>query len=89
MSAETVATPSRWGVDWRRAEFLLTGLAFLGFLTLPIHINTIYSGLPAHPLFVHVPVILIPTTVIAAVVFVSRSGSRATGSPWPSPRSWR
>ena len=45
-------------------------LAFLGFLTLPIRITTIYSGLPAHPLFVHVPVVLIPTTVVAAVVFV-------------------
>jgi hypothetical protein len=57
-------------VDWRRAEFTLTLLALLGFLTLPIRVTTIYSGLPAHPLFVHVPVILIPTTVLAAVVFV-------------------
>jgi hypothetical protein len=57
-------------VDWRRAEFVLTLLAFLGFLTLPIRITTIYSGLPAHPLFVHLPVVLIPVSVIAAVVFV-------------------
>jgi uncharacterized membrane protein len=57
-------------VDWRRAEFVLTILGFLGFLTLPIRITSIYSGLPAHPLFVHVPVILIPCTVVAAVVFV-------------------
>jgi uncharacterized membrane protein len=49
---------------------MLTLLALLGFLTLPIRVTTIYSDLPAHPLFVHVPVILIPTTVIAAVVFV-------------------
>lgn len=48
---------------------MLTLLGFLGFLTLPIRITTIYSGLPAHPLFVHVPVVLIPTTVVAAVVF--------------------
>ncbi len=60
------------GVDWRRAEFVLTVLALLGFLTLPIRVTTIYSGLPAHPLFVHVPVVLIPTTVVAAVVFVFR-----------------
>jgi uncharacterized membrane protein len=58
------------GVDWRRAEFVLTLLGFLGFLTLPIRITTIYSGLPAHPLFVHVPVVLIPTTVVAAIVFM-------------------
>ena len=58
------------GVDWRRAEFVLTLLAFAGFLTLPIRITTIYGGLPAHPLFIHVPVILIPTTIVAAIVFV-------------------
>jgi uncharacterized membrane protein len=51
---------------------VLTLLALLGFLALPIRITTIYSGLPAHPLFVHVPVVLIPTTVVAAVVFVFR-----------------
>ena len=60
----------RAGVDWRRAEFVLTALAFLGFLTLPIRITTIYSGLPAHPLFVHVPVMLIPTTIVAAIACV-------------------
>jgi uncharacterized membrane protein len=57
-------------VDWRRAEFVLTLLAFIGFLSLPIRINTIYSGLPAHPLFVHVPVVLIPTTILAAIIFM-------------------
>jgi uncharacterized membrane protein len=70
MSTESIAAPGRSGVDWRRAEFVLTLLAFLGFLTLPIRITTIYSGLPAHPLFVHLPVILIPTTIVAAIVFV-------------------
>jgi hypothetical protein len=57
-------------VDWRRAEFVLTLLAFAGFLALPIRVTTIYGGLPAHPLFVHVPVILIPATIVAAIVFV-------------------
>jgi hypothetical protein len=71
MSSESIGTArGRAGVDWRRAEFVLTLLAFLGFLTVPIRITTIYSGLPAHPLFVHVPVVLIPTTVVAAVVFM-------------------
>jgi uncharacterized membrane protein len=74
VSTESIADPGRrarpGGVDWRRAEFVLTLLALLGFLALPIRITTIYSGLPAHPLFVHVPVVLIPTTVVAAVVFV-------------------
>jgi hypothetical protein len=62
----------RSGVDWRRAEFVLTLLAFLGFVTLAIRITTVYGGLPAHPLFVHVPVILIPTAVIAALVLIAR-----------------
>jgi hypothetical protein len=68
VSSGTVEARDGTRVDWRRAEFVLTLLAFLGFLTLPIRITTIYSGLPAHPLFVHVPVILIPTTIVAAIV---------------------
>ncbi len=60
------------GVDWRRAEFILTALAFLGFITVGIRITTIYGGLPAHPLFVHVPVVLIPATVVAGILFVLR-----------------
>jgi hypothetical protein len=72
MGTEGVLASGRAGVDWRRAEFVLTLLGFLGFLTLPIRITTIYSGLPAHPLFVHVPVVLIPTTVVAAVVFMCK-----------------
>jgi uncharacterized membrane protein len=62
----------RPGVDWRRAEFVLTLLGFLGFVTLAIRITNVYGGLPAHPLFVHVPVILIPTAVVAAIVFMAR-----------------
>jgi uncharacterized membrane protein len=72
MSSESIGTAGGARLDWRRAEFVLTLLAFLGFLTLPIRITTIYSGLPAHPLFVHVPVVLIPTTIVVAVVFVFR-----------------
>jgi uncharacterized membrane protein len=69
MSTDSVAAAGRPGVDWRRAEFVLTLLAFIGFIALPIRITTIYSGLPAHPLFVHLPVVLIPTTIVAAIVF--------------------
>jgi len=73
MSAEGIrGVGGRPGVDWRRAEFVLTLLAFVGFITLPIRITTIYSGLPAHPLFVHVPVILIPSTIVAAIVFMAK-----------------
>jgi hypothetical protein len=73
VSTQTIdAGGRRSGVDWRRAEFVLTLLGFVGFITLPIRITTIYSGLPAHPLFVHVPVVLIPTTVVVAVVFMAK-----------------
>jgi uncharacterized membrane protein len=72
MDGEQVAIGTRQGVDWRRAEFALVGLGFLGFVTLAIRITTVYSGLPAHPLFVHVPVILIPATIVTAIVFMAR-----------------
>ncbi|HEY5333726.1 MAG TPA: DUF2231 domain-containing protein [Solirubrobacterales bacterium] len=73
MSVDDSRAIERPGVDWRRAEFVLTLLAFLGFVTVAVRITTVYSGLPAHPLFVHVPVILIPTAVIAAVVLMVRT----------------
>ncbi len=72
MSAQDTAAARRNGVDWGRAEFVLVLLGFVAFLALPIRITTIYGGLPAHPLFVHVPVILIPATIIAAIVFAIR-----------------
>src|SRR5579875_3303497 len=72
MTTDTL-TSQRSTVDWRRAEFVLTALAFLAFLSLPIRITTIYGALPAHPLFVHVPVVLIPTTIIAAIVCMVRT----------------
>ncbi len=62
----------RGGVDWGRAEFILVLIGFLGFLALPIRLTKIYSGLPAHPLIVHLPVILIPVTIVAAVVFMAK-----------------
>ena len=68
MAAESLGMRRRAGVDWRRAEFVLTLLGVLGFITLPVRITTIYGGLPAHPLFVHVPVVLIPVTILAAIV---------------------
>lgn len=71
MSVQTA--PPRRKVDWRRAEFVLTLLGFVGFVTLPIQITNAYSGLPFHPLILHVPVVLIPVTVIAAIVLALRA----------------
>jgi hypothetical protein len=67
-----VSIRGRRGVEWRRAEFGLVLLGFLGFLTLPVRIKTIYDGLPAHPLFIHVPVVLIPISVLGAIACVAR-----------------
>jgi hypothetical protein len=66
------SSPTAIGIDWRRAEFILTILAFLGFVTLGIRITTIYDGLPAHPLIIHVPVVLIPLSILGALACVVR-----------------
>jgi uncharacterized membrane protein len=60
------------GTDWRRAEFLLLGLAILSLVSLLISFNTLWGGLPAHPLFVHVPVIMIPLAVLGALAVTAR-----------------
>lgn len=72
MNATDERIARRRGVDWGRAEFVLVGLGFLGFLTLGIRLTTIYSGLPAHPLFVHLPVVLIPLTIVGALIVMAR-----------------
>lgn len=57
----------------RPSPVLVLGiLGLLTFALIPIKINTIYSGLPAHPLFLHVPVILIPGVGIAALALAAR-----------------
>lgn len=74
MSAESDATVSerQGAIEWRRPEFVLTLLGFLGFVTIGIRIKTIYSGLPFHPLIIHVPVVLIPLSVLGALACVWR-----------------
>jgi hypothetical protein len=64
--------PDRPRVDWRRAEFILTLFGFLGFVTVAIKITTVYDGLPAHPLIIHVPVVLIPLSILGALASVVR-----------------
>jgi hypothetical protein len=58
--------------SWPRAELSLAVLAVLSLALIPVHITTIYSGLPAHPLFLHIPVVLIPVAVIWALVLAAR-----------------
>jgi hypothetical protein len=47
-------------------------LAVLSFAVIPIGLTTIYGGLPAHPLFLHVPVIFIPLAAIGGLVVCAR-----------------
>jgi hypothetical protein len=68
MTAESSARPAK--ARALTPEWALAVLALLTFALIPLQINTIYSGLPAHPLFLHVPVILIPVAAIAAIVLV-------------------
>jgi hypothetical protein len=69
MTAESSALPAK--ARTINPEWTLAVLALLTFALIPIQINTIYSGLPAHPLFLHVPVILIPVAAIGALVLAA------------------
>jgi hypothetical protein len=55
-----------------RAELVLLALTVISLALLPVHIKTAYSGLPAHPLLLHVPVILIPVATVWSLVLVFR-----------------
>jgi hypothetical protein len=57
-------------------------LGVLTFALIPIKINTVYSGLPAHPLFLHVPVILIPVAGLAALALAARPAWWARQGVW-------
>jgi hypothetical protein len=65
-------------------DVLLAAAAVLTFVLIPIHINTIWEGLPAHPLFVHVPVILIPTVALGGLLLAARPGLVGRHGVWLS-----
>jgi hypothetical protein len=58
--------PARWDLP------VLGVLAVLTFAVIPIGLTTIYGGLPAHPLFLHVPVIFIPLATIGGLIVAAR-----------------
>jgi len=72
VTTESTATRDTGRVDWRRAEFILTLLGFLGFITVAIKITTVYDGLPAHPLIIHLPVVLIPLSILGSLACLYR-----------------
>ncbi|HXD66818.1 MAG TPA: DUF2231 domain-containing protein [Solirubrobacteraceae bacterium] len=69
----TTQSPAVSPARRRVSPVLVLGImGVLTFALIPIKINTIYDGLPAHPLFLHVPVILIPVAGIAALALAAR-----------------
>jgi hypothetical protein len=71
MAADPGSLEAR-GPRWQHLDVALLPIAVLSAALIPIHIGDIYSGLPAHPLFLHVPVVLIPLVTIAAVAIALR-----------------
>jgi hypothetical protein len=55
-----------------RGELTVAVLAVVSLALIPLRITTIYSGLPAHPLFLHIPVILSPVAALGALALVIR-----------------
>ena len=54
------------------AEVALLALVLLSPVLLAVEWGDVYSGLPAHPLLVHVPVVLVPLAALAAIVLAAR-----------------
>ena len=72
MTVESI-TPSGSTRTATRWELPVLGvLAVLTFAVIPVSVNHIYGGLPAHPLFLHVPVIFIPLAAIGGLVLAAR-----------------
>lgn len=73
MTTDSATVSAEGGGHGRASPVLALGiLGVLTFALIPIRINSIYSGLPAHPLFLHVPVILIPLVGVAALALAAR-----------------
>jgi hypothetical protein len=67
MTIEALAAPPR---RWLAPQVLLGFAGVVACLFALISLNTVYEGLPAHPLLVHVPVILIPTTALGGLLLL-------------------
>jgi hypothetical protein len=70
--ARDPGTSNARGHRFEHLDVTLLVVAVLSAALVPIHVGDIYSGLPAHPLFLHVPVVLIPLVTIATVAIALR-----------------
>jgi uncharacterized membrane protein len=64
----TAAAPARSAAPW---ELVLLALTVLSLALIPVEIHRAF-GLPAHPLLLHVPVILVPLAGLGALALVLR-----------------
>jgi hypothetical protein len=78
MSDSAVTAPR----GWLSLQILLGFAGLLSFVFVLIRVNTVYDGLPAHPLFVHVPVILIPTVSVGGLILAARPSWFERHSGW-------
>jgi hypothetical protein len=72
MDANAGVSPPRSSTPAANGIFVALAVAFLLCLALiPVQINDL-AGLPAHPLLLHIPVILVPILAVAAVALMLR-----------------
>jgi hypothetical protein len=67
---------------WLSPQVLLGIGGLLSFFFILVSINTVYEGLPAHPLFVHVPVILIPSVAFGGLTLAAKPAWFERHSLW-------
>lgn len=80
-AAPEAASPAAARPRWELPA--LGALAVLSFVCFAVTIKNAPGGLPAHPLLVHVPVILIPMASVGALVLMARPRWLAgLGGPW-------
>jgi hypothetical protein len=74
MTVEAAAAPTPTASQARTAppwELVLLGLAVLSLGLIPVEIHSAF-GMPAHPLIIHLPVILVPLVGLAALALTAR-----------------
>ena len=71
MSADAIAVSRPAPRERAPWELVLLGLTVLSLALIPVHIHRAF-GLPAHPLLLHVPVVLVPIAGLAAIALVAR-----------------
>jgi hypothetical protein len=83
MTASDVAARPSAALTPTAARLAGLGVAFLAcFALAPLEIDRIF-GLPAHPLFLHVPVVFDPILAVVSIYFALRAGPRRRhGLPW-------